>query len=131
MTVRRFGTLATNLGREPIAEARVGIEVGRGRARHVADLEPAQAVADEGGVADLAHLAVGDDVDARIDLVLDAVADRLADDALVLLAVDLLALVLGEDLVDDRLRARQAADMRGEDASVLSHGRTVPLCKAT
>ena len=65
-------------------------------------------MADESRVADLAHLAVADDVDARVDLVLDAILDRRADDALVLLGVDLLALVLGEDDVDDVLRARKA-----------------------
>ena len=35
--------------------------------------------------------------------------------------IDLLALVLGEDHVDDVLRARQAAHVRRQDATVLSH----------
>jgi hypothetical protein len=63
-------------GGEAVAEARVGVEVGGRRARDVADLEAAQAMADEGRIADLAHLAVADDVDARVDLVLHAVLDR-------------------------------------------------------
>ena len=112
-------------GREAVAEARVGVEVGGRRARHVAHLEAAQAMADERRVADLAHLAVADDVDARVDLVLDAILDRRADDALVLLGVDLLALVLGEDDVDDVLRARKAPHVRRQDATVLSHAATI------
>jgi len=121
------------LGGKPVAEARVRVEVGRGRARDVADLEATQAVADERRVADLAHLAVGDDVDAGVDLMLDAVLDRRPDDALVLVTVDHLAAILGEDLVDDVLRARQAADVRGEDATLLLHAAhsTEARCKAT
>jgi hypothetical protein len=108
-------------GGEAVAEARVGVEVRRCRARDVAHLEAAQAVADEGRVADLAHLAIADDVDARVDLVLDAILDRRADDALVLLGVDLLALVLREDDVDHVLGARKAPHVSRQDATVLSH----------
>ena len=43
---------------ESLHVARIGVEVRRRRPRHVAQLEPAEPVADVGGVADLAHLAV-------------------------------------------------------------------------
>jgi hypothetical protein len=72
-------------------------------------------MADVGRVADLRHLAVADEVDPRVDLVLDPLLDGRADHALVLGAIDVLALVLGPDLVDDVLGARKAADMRGQD----------------
>ena len=79
---------------EPVAKPRVGVQVGRRRARHVADLEAAQPMADVGGVADLAHLAVGDEVDPGIDLVCDAVGHRGADDPIERVGVDGLAPVL-------------------------------------
>ena len=108
--------------REPVAEPGIGVEVGRGRARHVADLEAAEPVTDVGCVADLAHLAVAHEVDACLDLVAHALLDCFADGAVVGVPVDGLALVLGEDLVDDRLRSRQAADVRGQNAAVRRHG---------
>ncbi len=107
---------------EPVAEPGIGVEVGGGRARDVADLEAAEPVTDVGRVADLAHLAVTHEVDACVDLVAHALLDRFPDGALVGLTVDGLALVLGEDLVDDRLRSRQAADVRRQDAAVRRHG---------
>ncbi len=49
-----------------VAEARERVEVLRCGARVVAVLEARQAVRHIGGVADLAHLAVGDEVDPRV-----------------------------------------------------------------
>ena len=64
--------------REPVAEPGIGVEVGGGRARDVADLEAAEPVTDVGRVADLAHLAVAHEVDACVDLVADALPDCVA-----------------------------------------------------
>ena len=72
-------------------------------------------MADVGGVPDLAHLAVADEIDTRLHLVADPVGDRSLDDAIVGISVDLLASVLGQDEVHDVLRPRQAADVGGED----------------
>ena len=108
--------------REPVAEPGVGVQVGGGRARHVADLETAEPVTDVGCVADLAHLAVAHEVDASLDLVADALPDCVADGAVVGVPVDGLSLVLGENVLDDGLRSRQAADVRGQNAAVRGHG---------
>ena len=110
---------------EPLQVARVGVEIRRGGPRHVAHLEPAQAVADVRGVADLAHLAVADDVDAGVDLVSHAVSHGRIQQAVVLGAVDLLAAVLGEHELDQLGRPRQAADVGGQDARHQISSRTV------
>ena len=73
---------------QPVAEGRVRVEVRRRRARDVAQLEAAEPVADVRRVADLAHLAVADEVDAGVGLVAYPVDDRAADDPLVLRGVD-------------------------------------------
>ena len=57
-----------------------------------------------------------------IDLMLDAVAHRAADDAIELVGVHGLAPVLGEDEVDDLLGPGQAADVGGGDAGRGAHG---------
>ena len=64
-------------GGEPVAELGEVVQVFRRLARDVAGDEAAEPVPDVGAVADLAHLAVVDDVDAGLDLV----AHRLVDAA--------------------------------------------------
>ena len=83
-------------------------------ARRVA-IEAGQPVLDVGRVADLAHLAVADDVDADLDLLADDFRDRVGDH---LLGVrrHRSAVLMGEQHVGDRLRARQAADVGREYA---------------
>jgi hypothetical protein len=98
----------------PVAEAGERVEVGRRRARDVVELEPGQAVAHVCRVANLAHLAVADEVDPGIDLVRDSVGDRCAHDALELGVVDRAAVVLSEHDVDDLLGPREATDMCGQ-----------------
>jgi hypothetical protein len=114
---------------ETVAKARVRVEVGRRCARHIADLEAAQPVADVGGVSDLAHLAVRDQVDPGIGLVADAICHRVADHLLVALAVDVLAAVLAEHHVNHILGAGKAADVGGEDPAAVGHLRSFPLRK--
>ena len=111
---------ATLLG-EAVTEARIRVQIGRRGARNVADLEAAEAVADIGRVADLAHLAVADEVDPGLHLAPDAIAHRLADHAVVSCPVDRLAAVLGEHELDDLLGPRQASDMGGCDPVYLPH----------
>ena len=74
------------------------------------------AVADVGRIRRLAHLAVADDVDAGRRLLCDAVFYRLRGRVLEGLRVDGVAFFAAEDDVDQRLRPRQAAGVRGEDA---------------
>ena len=57
----------------------LGLPRRRQLRRAVVDLETAEAILDVAEEADLAHLAVGDDVDARLDLLLDALLDRIGD----------------------------------------------------
>ena len=94
----------------------VVVEVLGRRAWHVADFEARQAMTDVGGVADLRHLAVRDDVDAGFLLLEHDIGDGVAHDGVVSSAVEAFALGLREQLVDHGLRSRQAADVGGEDA---------------
>src|SRR5262249_4287253 len=106
--------------------SRVRVEIGRRRPRRVAQLEPTQPVADVGGVADLAHLAVGDPIHPGIHLMLDPVAHGAADDAVELVGVHRLAPVLGEDEIDNLLGPRKAADVGGGDGAGLgAHAPTL------
>ncbi len=94
-----------------VAESRKRVEVGRRRARDVVELEAGQTVAHVCRIADLAHLAVADEVDPGVDLVRDSVGDRRAHDTLELGVVDRAAVVLSEHDVDNLLGPREAADM--------------------
>ncbi len=103
------------------------VELGLPRRRQLrrrrVDLEAAEAILDVAEEADLAHLAVGDDVDARLDLLLDAILDRSGD-----LAVERFGVVRAVVLallhdVEQRMRPGQAADVRRENAvRALLHG---------
>ena len=77
---------------------------------------PVDAMTDVGGVGRLAHLAVADDVDAGRDLLGDDLIHRLGGRGLELRGVDRLALFAAENEVDQRLRPRQAAGVRGENS---------------
>ena len=102
--------------RELLEQARKLHQVLPGLARRVAG-EAGEAVRDVGGVADLAHLAVADHVDAGRDLLLHDCLDGIGDDrAAAGGVVRDLAVLAREQHIGDRLRARQAADMRGENA---------------
>ena len=91
------------------------VEILRRGARGIA-FESGEAVADVGGVADLAGFAVADDVDAALFLLLHGLADRAAHRFLEFRFVDWFAAVLREKQIDDVLRAGQAADVRGQNA---------------
>ncbi len=103
-------------------------QVLAGLARGVA-IEAGDAVLDVGRVADLAHLAVADDVDADLDLAAHDVGDRVADRARAAGAVMRRSLVTREQDVRDRLRARQAADVRRQDpVGARAHGAPIDRC---
>src|SRR5690606_27780345 len=68
-----------------------------------------------GGVGDLVHLPVAHHVDAGLHLAADDHGHGIADHGIVT-CLRGLAGVAAEQDVHDLLRARQAADMRGEDA---------------
>ena len=96
------------------AELRVRREIEMRRPRMVAR-ESGEPVLDVGGVADLARLAVADDVDARGDLLGDGVGDAGRDGGVESGAVVRLAAVFLVEQLDDLGAARQAADVGRED----------------
>ena len=89
----------------------------RGHA-HVVDvgLEAAEAVLDVAEEADLAHLAVRDDVDAVLDLLTHPIGDRLGDLAVEQLGVVGPAVLPLLQRVEQLVGTGQAADVGGEDA---------------
>ena len=111
---------ALELGRLPLRRDAlhvVGIEreVRRHAARAVAG-EAVEAVLDIGGIADLAHLAVGDHVHPGVDLLAHHVRDGAFHAGVERAPVGERAVLLGEQHLGDIRRPRQAADMRGENA---------------
>ena len=111
---RRYLAVAP-LGGELRHEAREFHQVLAGLARRVA-AEAGEAVGDVGRIADLVGLAVAHDVDAGRDLPAHDLGDRIGDDGRGGRPVADLAFLPREQHVGHRLRARQAADVRGEDA---------------
>ena len=79
-------------------------------------LEADHALAHVGKKARLGLLAVGDDIDAAVLLLLYDVHHRLADAFFIGIVVDALAGELGLHQVEKIVRARQAADVGGQDA---------------
>ena len=78
--------------------------------------EAVEPVLHVGGVARLAHLAVADDVDARLQLLFDHVRHRRADARAERGRIDRHAFLLREHRADEIVGAREAAGVRGEDA---------------
>ena len=104
----------------------VDLLLPRRRHPHVVhvELEPAEAVLHVAEEADLAHLAVGDDVDARLDLVAHPIGHRLGDLAVEQLGVVGPAVLPLLQRVEQLVRPGQAADVGGEDAiGAALHGR--------
>jgi hypothetical protein len=82
--------------------------------------EAGEPVLDVGGIADLAGLAVADDVEADLGLAPDDVTHGPGDDAREFRLIVRLAAVLAQQQRDRVVRPRQAADVGGENA--------VPTC---
>src|SRR6516164_6545168 len=85
-------------------------------ARSVAG-EPREAPRDVGRIADLAHLAIADDVDADLDLAAHDLRYRFRNDRVVPRDITRLLPLAREEQVRHRLTAGQAADVGGEDAA--------------
>ena len=112
--------------RQALFEGGEFIQVFRSRARHLGDFEAGEAVAHVGRVADLAHLAIADDIHAGVHLAEGHFADGAGHHGVEFGLVVILPAVLGEELVDDVLGARHAADVGGEDAlAALLHGNVL------
>src|SRR5260221_2259470 len=79
------------------------------------DLEAAETFVDVGDEARLAELAVVDDVDAELDLLVHDLGDRPAQPRGVRLLIDALALLLGLDHVEQIGGAPQGADIGCEE----------------
>ena len=79
------------------------------------DLEAAEALVHVGDKARLAHLAVGDDIDADFGLLGDDVGDRLAHARVEFRLVDFFAVAARDDHGVEVGRPRQAADMGGQN----------------
>src|SRR5689334_2086301 len=77
--------------------------------------ESREPIFDVGGIADLARLAVADDVDARRDLLRDGVGDAVHDGGVEVSGLELLTAVLFVQESDDLAAARKAADVRRQD----------------
>ena len=73
-------------------------------------------MADVSGVADLAHLAVADDVEPCVFLQPDDLVHALLQHVIEQSRVVLVTAILGEQQIDDLPRSRKAADVCGEDA---------------
>ncbi len=78
-------------------------------------VEAGDAVLDVGRVADLAHLAVTDEIDAGLNLAAHDLGDAVPNRARSRRGVRDGALLAGEQHVGDGLRAGQAADVRRQD----------------
>ena len=101
---------------QPPAEIRIGRDVAvRLRHKRLA-AEPGQPLVHIGRIADLARLAVADDIDADRHLARHDVGDRLAHLRGELGSVVRLVAILLDQQLHQRLRPRQAADMRRQDA---------------
>ena len=90
------------------------VEVLRGRARGIA-FESGEPVADVCGVADLARLAVADDVHADFRLMIHGGGDGAAHHLVELRLVNRFAAVLREQQIHHFLGARQAAYVRRQE----------------
>ena len=94
----------------------MGQQVRRHPAQRLRLAEAVQPVLDIVGVGDFRHLAVADDVDAALDLLLHDFRDRFGHTALQQGRVVGPVAVLRDEQVDQVVRPRQAADMGGQDA---------------
>ena len=91
--------------------------------RGAVGLEAGETLVDIGDEARLAHLAVIDDVDAEFGLLADDIRHRLAHAGVECRIVDLLALAARHAHGVKIRRARQAADMGGENSiGAVLHG---------
>ena len=88
--------------RLPLEEGGVVLEIGRGAPGAVA-LEPGNPILDVGGVGELAHLAVADDVDADRDLTAHHVVNRAGHRQRVRAEIEALAALDGEHAPGDCL----------------------------
>ena len=96
------------------------IQVQRHSARHLAQFKTGQAVADVGGVRDFAHLAIAHYVHAGGRLFGHHVRHFGGHGGVEHRFVVVQAAVLRKQLGDDVFRARQAADVGGQNA--MGHG---------
>ena len=121
------------LGRLELVEFRIvpglarGGERARPRARALLQaIEPLRRIGDE---ARLAHLAVIDDVETHVDLMLDGVLHGLGHARVVGLLVDRLAVEPLHHHVHQVVGARQAADMGGQDPVGAELHQSFPSCR--
>src|SRR5580700_894457 len=99
-----------------LAEVRIARQVALRLGREILAAEAGQTVLDIGRVADLARLAVADNVDANRNLAGDDIGHRLAHLAVKIRVIVVLALILLDQQLDHRLRPRQTADMGRQNA---------------
>ena len=99
---------------QAIAIVGIVVEILRRGARGIA-FEAGEAMANVGGVADLAHFAVARDVDTGVGLLLHDVINGARDDGFELCGIHRLATVLREEQIDNFLRTRKTADVRREN----------------
>ena len=100
------------------------IQVLRRRPRHIADFETCEAMPHVGDIADLAHFAIADDIDAGFHLLGCCFPHRLPHDAVKFRLIVSFVAILRKKLIDHVLGTRHAADMRRQDSfAACNHGR--------
>ena len=92
------------------------IQILRRRPRHIGDFETGEAMPHVGDVADLAHLAIADDIDASRHLLLRHFKHRAPHDPVEFRRIVGFVPILRKQLIDHVLRPRHAADVRRENA---------------
>ena len=117
-------------GGDALHVGREHLHVPRHLARAVAR-EAVQPLRDVGGVAALAHLAVGDDVDAGVHLPAHDVRHGAHHAGVEGALVGERLVLLGEQHVGDVLRPRQGAHVRGENAFGAELHAVLPPCAST
>src|SRR5271170_2827635 len=83
---------------------------------------------DVGGVADLTHFAIVDDIEPDLGLALHGSVDGTPHRRIKVRRLERLASILREQDVNDLLRTRQAADMCSENAVGISDHDYRPKC---
>jgi hypothetical protein len=92
--------------------------------------QPAQARHRVGDEARLPHLAIADDVEAGVDLLAHAIAHRVAHPFGIGLLVDRVAVHARQHQLEQIVRPRQAADVRGQDTFGAEFHFSIPAASA-
>ena len=105
---------AAGLG-QALLKCREIIQIFRGGPRDFGNFKAGQTMPNISGIADFAHLAVANHIDAGPHLLFGRFPHGAAHHAVKFGFVIIAALILREELVNDDLRARQTANVGGQN----------------